>query len=129
MTGDLKRLVDKAQRSLRLAQRLVEEGEDFDFAASRAYHAMFYMAEALLRTKGVRSFKHSGVIAGFYEHFIKSGLLRREFHEMLYDAFEGRQIGDYGFEKDFPRKEAASIVGNALRFLEATRPLLSKKSG
>lgn len=129
MTGDLKRLVDKAQRSLQLAQRLVEEGQDFDFAASRAYYAMFYMAEALLMTKQFRSSKHSTIIAEFYERFIKSGLLRREFHEIIYHAFEERQIGDYGFEKDFPRKEAASMVENARRFLEATRPLLSQKSG
>ena len=123
MTGDIKRLLDKAQRSLRVAQRLMEE-KDFDFSASRAYYAMFYMAEALLLTKQSRSSRHSAVIAEFFKHFVKSGLLRREFHEMLYRAFEERQIGDYGFEEDFPRKEAASLVGDARRFLEATRPLL-----
>jgi uncharacterized protein len=34
---------------------------DVDFAAGRAYYAMFYIAEALLSEKGFRSRKHGGV--------------------------------------------------------------------
>ncbi len=37
----------KAQDSLRAA-KLLEENELIDFAASRAYYAMFYVAEAFL---------------------------------------------------------------------------------
>jgi uncharacterized protein (UPF0332 family) len=39
----VRELVAKAERSLAAAGRLLEDG-DCDFAISRAYYAMFYMA-------------------------------------------------------------------------------------
>ena len=51
--------LDKAQRSLRAAERHLEEGEA-DFAASHAYYASFYIAEALLATEGVSFSRHGG---------------------------------------------------------------------
>jgi uncharacterized protein (UPF0332 family) len=41
-------LVEKARRSPKSAKLLLSEG-DYDFAISRAYYAMFYCAEAVLR--------------------------------------------------------------------------------
>jgi len=59
--GEVKDIVNKAQRSLKVAQRLYKDGE-YDFAVSRAYYSMFYMAAALLLTKELSFSKHSGVI-------------------------------------------------------------------
>jgi len=47
MNQQIEALVAKGKRSLIAAQRLFELG-DYDFAASRAYYAIFYLAEALL---------------------------------------------------------------------------------
>lgn len=51
----------------------LDEG-DADFAAARAYYAMFYAAETLLSKLGLDFAKHSGVITEFNRHFIKTGL-------------------------------------------------------
>lgn len=40
-------LIEKAKASAEVAQQLLSDGH-FDFAAPRAYYAMFYVAEALL---------------------------------------------------------------------------------
>lgn len=40
---EVRELVGKAERSLAAARRLLEAG-DYDFAVSRAYYAMFYVA-------------------------------------------------------------------------------------
>ena len=40
---------DKAKRSLKVANKLFES-KDYDFAVSRAYYSMFYIAEAFLYT-------------------------------------------------------------------------------
>jgi len=40
-------LLDKAARAIQAAQTLANQG-DLDFAAGRAYYAMFYAAQALL---------------------------------------------------------------------------------
>ena len=73
MSPELEALLNKADRSLAASQRLFE-GADYDFAASRAYYAMFYLAEALLLTLRLTFSKHSAVIAAFGQHFVKTGL-------------------------------------------------------
>jgi len=45
-------LVRKARDSVRAA-RLLHNGNLYDFAISRAYYAMFYVAEALLLGEGL----------------------------------------------------------------------------
>ena len=47
MTEAVKELLDKSARSIEAAKLLFGDGH-FDFAASRAYYAMFYAVEALL---------------------------------------------------------------------------------
>ena len=44
MNPDILALIDKAKNSLGAARILIRDGY-FDFAASRAYYAMFYIAE------------------------------------------------------------------------------------
>ena len=72
MKPELEALAKKGRRSLAASHRLYAQG-DYDFAASRAYYAMFYLAEALLLSQGLSFSKHSAVIAGFGEHFVKRG--------------------------------------------------------
>lgn len=43
MKQEIQKLLEKARRSLKAAQRLFQSG-DYDFAISRAYYAMFYSA-------------------------------------------------------------------------------------
>jgi len=44
MNPDIEALITKAKRSLGAARSLIEDSY-FDFAASRAYYSMFYVAE------------------------------------------------------------------------------------
>jgi uncharacterized protein (UPF0332 family) len=126
MNEEVRRLSVKARRSLKAAQRNFQEG-DYDFSASRAYYAMFYMAEGALLAKGLSYSKHSGVIAGFWEHFVKAGILPQELHRLLHAGFTNRNIGDYDYHIDFPRDEAERMLTNADRFLEAVQTYLTKE--
>lgn len=64
-------LLQKAQSSIDAAKLLVSE-EFYDFAVSRAYYAMFYIAEAILLDDELNYSKHSAVIAAFGKHFVKN---------------------------------------------------------
>lgn len=64
MNEDTRKLLKKAERALRTAKSLLR-GEDLEVVVSRAYYAMFYMAEALLNEKGLSYRKHSGVHSAF----------------------------------------------------------------
>jgi uncharacterized protein (UPF0332 family) len=54
-----------------------------DFAASRVYYAMFYIAQAFLEGEGLAFSKHSAVIAAFGQHFARTGKVPVEFHRFL----------------------------------------------
>jgi uncharacterized protein (UPF0332 family) len=58
MNPEQQRLLEKAERSLRAAVELNQKGFA-EFAASRGYYAMFYIATAFLEGEGLAYSKHS----------------------------------------------------------------------
>lgn len=78
----LENLLAKAERSFEAAEGLLDDGHA-DFAASRAYYGCFYMAEALLLSKGLSYSRHSQVVAQFGRHFAKTEELDVLYHRLL----------------------------------------------
>lgn len=116
LTVEQVNLLEKARRSLRGAQLLQAEGLP-EFAASRAYYAMFYVAEALLLELSLSFSSHKAVIAAFGKHFAKTGEVPRAFHRYLVDAQEDRTTGDYGLLPDVTAEEAAVHIERAYALL------------
>jgi uncharacterized protein len=114
---EVRELARKAERSLVAARRLLE-ARDYDFAVSRAYYAMFYVARALLLTRDVRRSKHSGVLAAFASEFVRSGELPAELFALLRDGFEDRGESDYGLAVISEDQARVGIEG-AHRFVRA----------
>ena len=79
MKPEVQELMDKARRSLKVAEKIFKDGE-VDFAGSRAYYAMFYVAEALLLQRGLAFSSHSAVTANFGREFARTGILKPKFH-------------------------------------------------
>lgn len=71
MTPEQQKLLEKATRSLQAARELNSKGFP-DFAASRTYYAMFYIATAFLQGEGLSYSKHSAVIAAFGTKFART---------------------------------------------------------
>lgn len=117
-------LLDKSRRSLEGAKLLLDRGY-FDFAASRAYYAMFYLAEALLCGKGLTFSKHSAVNAAFGQHFAKTGLLDPRFHRYLIDGEETRIRGDYDTQPPVTEAEAREEIAQAEEFTKAAEAYLT----
>jgi uncharacterized protein len=123
LNTDTRKLLEKAGRAIQAAVTLLEHGSA-DFAAGRAYYAMFYSAEALLNEKGFHSRKHGGIHALFGEHFTKTGALDAKFHRFLLDAYDRRLQADYGFEAVVSRDEAIRTIEQARDFLEEAEKFL-----
>lgn len=113
-------LLEKASRSVHAARTLCDEG-DADFAVSRAYYGMFYAAEAVLLSKGLRFQRHGSVHAAFGEHFVKTGLLDAKLHRWLLDAFDQRILGDYGTETTMAVEDARQVIDHAEMFVQDVR--------
>ena len=120
MKEGTRQLLDKA---IRAADTLLQD-DNLDFAAGRAYYAMFYVAEALLHERDLSSKKHGGVHALFGEQFAKTGVLDPKFHRWLIDAFDARLIGDYGFTVTVAKEDVITMIEQAREFLGAAGKLL-----
>ena len=124
MTPEQAALIRKARESLRAA-RLLAKDELYDFAASRAYYSMFYVAEALLLEEGLAYSKHSAVISAFGQKFAKTGRIPQIFHRYLIEGQESRNIGDYDTGPGLSSKEAARQIARAQRFIQLAKRALS----
>jgi uncharacterized protein (UPF0332 family) len=116
-------LVRKANNSLNAAKLMQEKGYH-EFAASRAYYTMFYLAEAFLLGKGLAFSKHSAVHAAFGEHFVRTGIVPAALHRALIHGMEVRHTGDYDYTKEVSPEEAAEQIANAEHFLESAAKIL-----
>ena len=123
MKPEQRDLVAKAEDSLNAA-RLMQENGYHDFATSRAYYAMFYLAEALLLEYGLAFSKHSAVIAAFGERFSKTGLVPKELHRYLTEGQDSRNVADYHVGSTLTRDEAALQIARAEEFVEIARARL-----
>lgn len=120
MSDEVVGLLFKAERSIAAASTLLRTG-DADFAASRAYYAMFYTAEALLLSRGLTFSKHTGVQAAFGKHFARSAELDPKYHRWLLEAFAARIAGDYGLEIVLETTEVEETIRRAEDFLQTAR--------
>jgi len=116
MTDEQRELLLKAQQSLEAAKLLLTNHFP-DYATSRAYYPMFYIAEAFLEGKGLSFSKHSAVIAAFGREFAKTQLVPTNFHRFLIEAQELRTTGDYGQLNAVTTDQAAEQIDRAEEFL------------
>lgn len=123
MTTGQEELIQKAQDSLRAA-KLLNENELIDFAASRAYYAMFYVARAFLLGQGLEFSKHGSLIAAFGLHFVKTGLIPAHYHQNLIKGYNKRVIGDYTTNSTLTKTEVATMITQAEEFLALAEQML-----
>ncbi len=103
---------------------------DADFAAGRAYYAMFCAASALLIERGRRFGGRGAVHRAFGEEFIKTGAVDPTFYRRLLDAHDMRIAGDYGIETRLQVADVRNTLQQAQAFLlEARRCLDLRRFG
>ena len=117
MTPAQLNLLLKAHQSLSAAKFILDGGYP-DYAASRAYYTMFYIAEAFLEGEGLSFSKHSAVISAFGREFARTGRVPVKFHQFLIRSQELRNAGDYGEINAVTANQAADSIAQAEEFLE-----------
>lgn len=128
MKPEVQEYLQKADRALKVAENLLATGFDAE-AAARAYYAMFYAAQAILKENGIQRVKHSAVQAAFGQHLVKTGKIDAKFHRMLIDARETRELADYTVGEEVSAETAALRVKNAEEFIQVVKTLLIRGDG
>ena len=115
--SQIQALIEKARRYLRSAELLIQDG-DYDSAVSRAYYAMFYVAEAALITKGMTFTSHKAVISAFGQYFVKTGIFDKRMGRDLNIIFGERQLGDYESNFSISKDNARRTFESARVFVD-----------
>lgn len=117
-----------ARQALDSAQSSLEHGF-YSTVINRAYYAIFYAANALLRTRGISRSKHSGVLAAFRQYFVKSGLIEPEYSDLYGAVMESRVSSDYEMTFDADQTIAPQALSSAYRFVERVAEYLFETEG
>lgn len=124
MKEEARKFLEKASRTLKAAELLLNEG-DSESAAGRCYYAMLHAAQALLRERDLRYRKHGAVHSAFGEHFAKTGELDSKFHRWLLDAFDERIRGDYDIDATFDVESVRKRIEQAREFVTVVHRFLT----
>jgi uncharacterized protein (UPF0332 family) len=125
MRPEANALLDKARQSIQASKNLRQDGF-LDFAASRAYYAMFYIAEALLIEQGLSYSSHSAVISAFGKEFARTEKMDSRFHRYLLDAQDARNVGDYGIGPGVSDDQVQDSLRWAEEFPQSAEEFLSE---
>ncbi len=117
-------LLIKAQRSLNAAKELNQKDYP-EFATSRAYYAMFYVAEALLLQENLSFSSHSAVISAVGKHLVKSNKIPSQYHRYLIDAQDQRNRGDYDINPNLNKDDADKFISQGEEMLQFAQKYLS----
>ena len=123
---EIEDLIRKARRFLKTAELAMKDGDN-DSCVSRAYYAMFLMAEAVLLSKSLKASFHASVITLFGEHFVKTGVFGRDVGKSLRKAYDSRKKGDYGIGFLIDREEAENKLRDAKNFVKQAEDYLRQK--
>ncbi|WP_447861816.1 HEPN domain-containing protein [Nitrospira calida] len=89
---------------------------------------MFYAAQALLLSRGIRRSTHSATIAAFNEYFVKTGEVPPRLFSLLRESFEDRAESDYGLVVITDEQAWAGIAA-AREFVETINRRLERTAG
>jgi len=124
LTPEVEAYLAKARHALEVAKKL-QAGDDYSDAAGKAYYAMFYAAQALLKAHGIEVVKHSAVASILGRHFAKTGLLDPMFHRMFLNARRVREIADYGLFEEIIESSASMTLGESQALVAEIQNLLT----
>ena len=125
MNEEVKALLKKARHSQKAAAKLYKDG-DIDFAASRAYYFLFYIASALLLSRGLSFSSHSGVIANFGKEFARTRAMDPKYHNYLIESQDRRNIGDYSIVAEVTDEQTKEMLVWAKEFVKAAEEYLEQ---
>lgn len=120
-----RRRMQRARESLAEAD-LLAAAQRWRGALNRLYYAAFYAARAVLAIRDLDSSRHSGAIALFQQHFVKTGAVPPDVARALPRAFESRQSSDYADTADPTEDEVRVLRTDIEAFIDACAHLVER---
>ena len=103
---EIRHFLKLADESHEVAKVMIDVGHP-RFSAAQSYYTIFYLAQAMLLSKGLTHSSHSAVVAAYGKEFAKTNMLDPKFHRYIIDAQKRRLIGHYGDDGEEITEEQA----------------------
>ena len=116
--------IENAHRTLDEVQTHIANGY-YNTAINRMYYACFYITSALLVANELTTKSHEGVRLLFSLHFVKTGLVPREFGHFYNSLYTERSSGDYNDLFDHDLAICESFYPKAKEFVETVEALIN----
>lgn len=107
--------LQKSEKKLSVSKKLLNSS-DYEDAVSRAYYAVFHMAQALLLTEGEKAETHKGIVTLFGLFFVKTGKFSKKFGKYLANLKDDRENGDYEVFAYIDKETAETAINEAEEF-------------
>ncbi len=118
--------LEKANSCLEVAKLNMDNGYYAD-SANRSYYAIFHAARAVMALDAEDRRKHSGVMAYFREHYIKTNIFDKRLSDIIQDAFQIRQVSDYEDFMVFAYKDVEDQLEDARFFYDEVQKYFFEK--
>jgi uncharacterized protein (UPF0332 family) len=106
---------------------LLAESKRWNSCINRLYYSCFYMVSALLVANGFESKTHSGIRTKFFNDYIKSGIIDKDFGKLYSDLFDWRNEGDYVDFIQFNSEIVIPLLNKTNDFLKRLEDILKDK--
>lgn len=117
---------DTARSDLKVA-KILFDAKEFRASVNRSYYSIFHALRAVLALDGFDSSKHSGIIAYFNEHYVKTGVFEKSISKAVTTAFKLREKSDYQDFYIVSLEEAATQIEKAELIIAVIEIYLNEK--
>ena len=119
---------ETAVNDLETAKILFQVGQ-WKASLNRSYYAIFHALRSVNALDKFDTKRHSGVIAYFNQHYVKTGILNTDIplHRLIDDAFKMRSNADYEDFYVVSREQVKKQIEDAGTVLDVIRPYLEER--
>lgn len=117
--------LERAKEDLETADDNLKNGK-YRASVNRSYYAVFHALRAVTALDRFDSGKHSGIIAFFNQHYVKTGLFDREVSKMIDSCYRLREKADYDDFYLVARDEAVQQMEKARLLLRSVDEYLTQ---
>lgn len=108
---------------------LLYDAKSYKSSVNRSYYAIFHCLRAVTALDSFDSSKHSGIIAFFNMHYVKTSIFDKSVSKMLDKAYRWREKADYKDYEEVTEENAKEQIVHAEKILAVIEPYLEKRWG
>lgn len=116
----------KAKEDLDTARENLENGK-YRASVNRSYYAVFHGLRAVTALDHFDSGKHSGIIAFFNQHYVKTGIFDKDISKMVDSCYRMREKADYDDFYLVAKEDAVLQLDKARRIICSVEAYLITK--